>query len=48
MHHAITKRLLRQEWAPAAEAPRSSQVHTGMEDRGWDHHFTGGGEQCGG
>jgi hypothetical protein len=23
-------------------------VHTGMEDRAWDHHFTGGGEQYGG
>jgi hypothetical protein len=20
-------------------------VHTGMEDRGWDHHFTSGSEQ---
>jgi hypothetical protein len=41
MHHAITNGLLRQGWAPAAKAPRSPQVHTGMEDRGWDHHFTG-------
>jgi hypothetical protein len=48
MYHAITNRLLRQGWAPVVEAPRSPQVHTGMEDRAWDHHFTGGGEQYGG
>jgi hypothetical protein len=48
MHQAITHGLLRQGWAPAVEAPRSPQVHTGMEDRGWDHHFIGGGEQYGG
>jgi hypothetical protein len=44
MQHAITNGLLRQGWAPAVEAPRSPQVHMGMEDRAWDHHFTGGGE----
>jgi hypothetical protein len=34
MHHAITSELHRQGWAPLAEAPRSPQVHTDMEDRG--------------
>jgi hypothetical protein len=48
MLHAITNGLLRQGWAPVVETPRSPQVHTGMEDRAWDHHFTGGGEQYGG
>jgi hypothetical protein len=48
MQHAITNGLLRQEWAPVVETPRSLQVHTGMEDRAWDHQFTGGGEQYGG
>jgi hypothetical protein len=48
MHHTITNGLLRQGWALAVEAPRSPQVHMGMEDREWDHHFTGGGEQYGG
>jgi hypothetical protein len=45
MQHAITNRLLRQGWVVAVETPRSPQVHTGMEDRAWDHHFTGGSEQ---
>jgi hypothetical protein len=45
MHQAITNGLLRQGWISAVEAPRSPQVHTGMEDKGWDHHFMGGGEQ---
>jgi hypothetical protein len=39
---------LRQGWAVVVETPRSPQVHTSMEDRAWDHHFTGGGEQYGG
>jgi hypothetical protein len=45
MQHAITNGLLRQGWAAAVETPRSPQVHMGMEDIAWDHHFTGGGEQ---
>jgi hypothetical protein len=45
MQHAIPNGLLMQGWAPTVEAPQSLQVHTGMEDRAWDHHFTGGGEQ---
>jgi hypothetical protein len=48
MQYAITNKLLRQGWAAAVETPRSPQVHTGMEDRAWDHQFTGGGEQYGG
>jgi hypothetical protein len=48
MHQAITNGLLKQGWAPTIEAPRGPQVHTGMEDRGWDHHFTDGDEQYGG
>jgi hypothetical protein len=44
MQHTITNGLLRQGWAATVETPRSPQVHTGMEDRAWDHHFTGGGE----
>jgi hypothetical protein len=48
MQYAITNGLLRQGWAAAVQTPRSPQVHTGMEDRAWDHHFTGGGEQYGG
>jgi hypothetical protein len=48
MYQAITNGLLRQGWAPAVEAPQSPQVHMGMEDKGWDHHFTDSGEQYGG
>jgi hypothetical protein len=48
MYQAITNGLLRQGWAPAVEAPQSPQVHMGMEDKRWDHHFTGGDEQYGG
>jgi hypothetical protein len=45
MHHAITNGLLKQGYAPPTEAPRSPQVHTGMEDIGWNHHFTSSTEQ---
>ena len=45
MHHAITNGLLRQGWALPAEAPRSLQVHMGMEEKGWDHHFMGSTKQ---
>jgi hypothetical protein len=48
IQHAITNGLLRQGWATVVETPRSPQVHTGMEDRAWDHHFTGSSEQYGG
>ena len=48
MEYAITNGLLRQGWATVVETPQSPQVHTGREDRAWDHHFTGGGEQYGG
>jgi hypothetical protein len=44
MHHAITNGLLRKGWALIVEAPQSPQVHMGMEDRAWDHHFTSSGE----
>jgi hypothetical protein len=44
MQHAITNGLLRQGWAAAVETPRSPQVHTGMQDKAWYHHFMGGGE----
>jgi hypothetical protein len=47
IQHAITNKLLRQGWAPAIEPPQSLQVNTGMEDKAWDHHFTGGGQQYG-
>ena len=48
MHHAIVNDLLKQEWAPPTKAPRSLQVHMGMEDKRWDHHFTGCSDQYGG
>jgi hypothetical protein len=40
MQYAITNGLLRQGWATAVETSWSPQVHTGMEDRTWDHHIT--------
>ena len=48
MEHAITNRLFRQGWTTVVEIPRSPQVYTGREDRTWDHHFIGGGQQYGG
>jgi hypothetical protein len=45
MQYTITNGLLRQGWAATVQTPQSPQVHTGMEDRAWDHHFMGGGEQ---
>jgi hypothetical protein len=45
MQYAITNGILRQGWVAPVETPRSPQVHTSMEDKTWDHHFTGGGEQ---
>jgi hypothetical protein len=48
MQYAITNGLLRQGWAAVVETPQSPQVHTGMEDRAWFHHFTGGDKQYGG
>ena len=45
MEHAITNGLLKQGWVVVVEIPRSPQVYTSMEDRTWDHHFIGGGQQ---
>jgi hypothetical protein len=44
MHHAIANGLLRQRLVPLVEAPQSPHMHMGTEDKGWDHHFTGGGD----
>jgi hypothetical protein len=47
MHHAITNGLLRQGLVPPAKAPQSPHMHMDMQDKGWDHHFMGSGDQYG-